>query len=1546
MGTQLLISVVHEGASRTLSYDLDSRAPLAISWSAHDKACEALARIDVDGAGSLLVPERGCSLVDAGGDPVESIALKGSEGTVCSIVSSKLDQPASLYIRSSTPGTRRFSKAGFTHDEEILIGRTVERGIRYASPLVSARHALLSLVGDSFTITDLGSSNGTFVNGRGIAPNIATPLVPGDTVRILDFTFMVGLRFLSMNAPAGLSITGLDSCRPISHGAFRDVCPPATEDIPELRFFYPAPRLTRTYKPVAFQVDDPPRSNQREPEPAIMQMGPSFLMGIASIFMVSSAVSRLMDGADILQTLPMIAMSISMIAGMLIWPFVNRRYNKKRDEREELRREATYTDYLNGVEARLARACEEQATVLRENRVEIDDVLNRAAVLSPRLMNRTPAHDDFMDLRVGTGSVELDANVRFPERRFSLEDDKLLDKVTHLANHPPRVSDVPLAFDPVSHFVSGIVGSREEAWAFVRGIVAQASAFFSYQDVKIVLIADKEDEAEWGFMRSLPHLFDDAGTERFIATDAAGLMQLGMYLERLVEMRRDVRAEMIGDYGAYHLVFCANKSLVERSQTIAGLAKLRVNLGISLIFMGEDIRDLPRECAHVLDLSRDDALGMLGRPTSELKALDEAFTGGACMFDRADVSGTLETFDPDIELSVEQARRFALDMARVRLDMPEQRAGMPSSLGFLAMYRVGNVGQLDIARRWIENDASRTMEAPIGVDAQGALSLLNLHEKVHGPHGLVAGTTGSGKSEFLITYILSMCVNYPPDQVSFVLIDYKGGGLAGAFDNERVVLPHLAGTITNLDGAAISRSLVSIKSELKRRQDAFNRARELTGEATMDIYKYLSYYRRGVLTEPLPHLIVIADEFAELKQQEPEFMDELVSAARIGRSLGVHLILATQKPSGVVNDQIWSNSRFKVCLKVADVADSKEMIRRADAAAIKEAGRYYLLVGYNEYFTCGQNAYTGVRYAPADEFEPEADTAVELIDDMGAQIATLKPPAKALPTTEAEVNAVLAEIAATAANAGKRTQRLWLDPLPERLSLQSAEARYGAGLEAGSLAAIVGEVDIPARQARVPLVVDLSASGNLMVYGAQDSGADALVATLLYGLASRFDACELNIYAADFGQGLFSPFSMLPQCGGVVMQGEAERMVNLFRMIEGEVERRRRLLVPHGGSIEAYRAASGEPLPSIVCVIANLASFYELCAPLEDRLNALTRDAVRYGIHFVVTATSAMTPRMRLKANFARVLACFMNDENDYVTIFGRRPHVIPAHIAGRGVVEMEKEMLEFQTATPAAEGEAFADAVRALADRLLQEGGAPARATAIPMLPDRVTPSDMPVFPLDEVPVGFSKRGIEPVRFPFSKSPYMLVLGNDAEGIGRYLRGAWEAMASDPAAPIAAIDLEGALAPFWADERIASNEEDAAKLVRLVVSGGTECRALMFTSIAQTISKLPATESKYLQDYIVGEQAVGRTGIIAASEFWRVRQAYDPWYKALSAYGNGVWVGNGMSDQTAFRMAQASAEYRQTLPRSEGFLVLRGAIDGVRLIEASGEPQDDTNER
>lgn len=280
---------------------------------------------------------------------------------------------------------------------------------------------------------------------------------------------------------------------------------------------------------------------------------------------------------------------------------------------------------------------------------------------------------------------------------------------------------------------------------------------------------------------------------------------------------------------------------------------------------------------------------------------------------------------------------------------------LTKNISLFEMFNILVVDDLDLEQRWANSKVFQSMAAPIGVTKTGIISL-DLHDKAHGPHGLVAGTTGSGKSEVLQTYILSIATIFHPYEVAFVIIDFKGGGMVNQFKN----LPHLLGAITNIDGKEIDRSLKSIKAELQKRQRLF-------AEAEVNhIDKYIQKYKAGQVTTPIPHLILIVDEFAELKAEQPEFMKELISAARIGRSLGVHLILATQKPSGQVDDQIWSNSRFKLCLKVQSQEDSNEVLKSPLAAEIKEPGRAYLQVGNNEVFELFQSAYSGAPDKMAD----------------------------------------------------------------------------------------------------------------------------------------------------------------------------------------------------------------------------------------------------------------------------------------------------------------------------------------------------------------------------------------------------------------------------------------------------------------------------------------------------------------------------------------------------------------------------------------------------
>lgn len=1546
MAHTLLITVRANDVCHTHTFDGTMQSVLWLGPAARAAHDDAWCCIESGGPAVVLRAIADASIV-LQSDPTREnnyVSLASDDECICYV--RRADEIITIHVRPVRPGMSDFSVLRVTQDVEIEVGRGRASTVRYHNRLVSMRHARIRVRDGGFQVCDLQSANGTYLNGRRLVPAQPVELKPGDVVQILDVTMCVGKGLLCINHPEDVSFSRVDGLVPLEHetnelAGLRDgahAVPSAEvtyvgdshasgdEGHGERAPFYPAPRLTKSIHPLVLEVDDPPAKCEEDRQPALMQIGPSFLMGISSVFMAMSSISRMMAGDAVLQVAPSLAMAVAMVGGSVIWPLVSRSYTRKRTRRDEMLRAQTYVAYLDGIENVLARETEHQAQILAENRRPVVELLERAASLSPLLMNRTSVHDDFMELRVGIGDANVRAEVTWPKRRFTLVEDPMLDRVASLARNPPTLRNVPLAFNAAQHYVAGVLGERAQAWGFVRGLVVQACALYSYRDLKVMLVADERERQEWDFLDSLEHFYDARGAQRLVALHYAGMVELDQLIEAELAARAGERAEVLGDFGTYYLIVCANIALAERSEAIARIIKLRTNHGFSVVYVGRDLRDLPRECAYLIDLMPKGGIGL----GISLDGADVAHDRRARMFERVDVSGTLAPFDPDVFVSREHARKFALNLARARLDAGERQQVMPESLRFLEMYEAGSVEHLNIGQRWAEHDASHSLQACVGVDGRGELAYLDLHENIHGPHALIAGTTGSGKSEFIITYVLSLCVTYAPTEVSFVLIDYKGGGLTGAFENERHRLPHLAGSITNLDGNAIRRSLVSLQSELRRRQRLLREACERTGESTMDIYKYLSFFRQGMLAQPLPHLFVVADEFAELKQQEPEFMEELVSAARIGRSLGIHLILATQKPSGVVDDQIWSNARAKVSLKVSDVADSREMLRRDDAASIVRPGMYYLLVGYNESFSCGQAAYAGSTYVATKQFEQRRDQMVELLDAEGIVVATQRVMPRSAIGKRSELDVVLEQIEECAKTTKCQAHPLWLAPVPALVTLADLRDRYGDVTPSG-MTCVVGELDDPERQRKLRFEVDLACAGNVMMYGSPASDVDGLLAAMLFSLASNHGADSLWVYGIDAGPGELRALESLPQVGGMARSDDEERVNNLIRMLEQELLRRRNRCMEQKVDVSAFS--------HVVVTIANLGAFLDVFSSLEDRLVALTRDAPRYGMSFIVTAMAAGTPRMRLKANFGMAIVAMLNDEGDYATILGgdTRRVGLP-HGERRGLVRIDKRILEFQGVRIAE----TRDEERALREALALrcEHEAPnLRAPAIPVLPEHVTYEHMEpgATRTDSrlVPVGFLREEVAPVFFDFGASNTMLVLGDDIEAIGSYLRGMCEAWGQMGREDVCFVDPQHVLG-LVNDARVLQDADEVCSFVRELESGGACARVVVCTSIVQTMNSLPAEERAMFEAYVARERDAAERSFVFATEHWRTKGLYSDWYRVVSAYGNGVWAGSGFADQTTFRFARALPEYRQAQFSQDGFLVVRGSVKAVRLVEAS----------
>lgn len=840
-------------------------------------------------------------------------------------------------------------------------------------------------------------------------------------------------------------------------------------------------------------------------------------------------------------------------------------------------------------------------------------------------------------------------------------------------------------------------------------------------------------------------------------------------------------------------------------------------------------------------------------------------------------------------------------LSGIKLDLSSTSEVLPSMLTFLEMYNVSKIEHLNIRTRWKENNPTVTLKAPVGVDTLGNLFYLDLHEKYQGPHGLVAGMTGSGKSEFIITYILSMAVNYHPDEVAFILIDYKGGGLAGAFENKKkgIKLPHLAGTITNLDGASINRSLVSIQSELRKRQSIFNEAKQISNEGTMDIYKYQKLYREGIVTEPVPHLFIISDEFAELKTQQPEFMDQLISTARIGRSLGVHLILATQKPNGVVNDQIWSNSRFRVCLKVQEKQDSMDMIKRPDAAELSATGRFYLQVGYNEFFDIGQSAWCGAPYVPTEEVESKEEDSVQIIDNLGRIVKEVKDSKK---ENDENVNnikqivGIVNYLSEIADEDNISVRKLWMDEIPEFITVNSLINKYGP-LSKDSPEVVIGEYDDPFNQQQNIVIHNVSECGNTIIYGAMGSGKELLVNTLVCGLIENFAPSDINLFLIDFGSEALQMYAKAPHVGNVLLSSDEEKLIRLMKILKEQIYERKKLLAEYSGNPDLYEKATGRSLTTIVTIIDNYAAFNELYENLVDEIAYLSREGGKYKIYFIITATAVNEVKYKISQNFGKQYVLQMNDKSDYSSVFGNVKGVYPSKLIGRGLI-LKNSVYEFQTAHICKDEELQAYVTGLISE--LNANYSDDNVIKVPEVPEKLTPEDIKITQtLENVQIGVDLDLVKPVVVNLKKSVVNVITGKNIDEVIATGRGIAELVSRIDNCEVTILDSE-------------TEESKIVEIYNMMVQRNnsykddntlTFDRKVIFIMNWQSIIDNLSTDGKDKLECLIKHCELEYSVTFILCDIAESVKKYNRsnWYVMRADSSDYVWVGMGIDEQSVF---------------------------------------------
>lgn len=1303
-------------------------------------------------------------------------------------------------------------------------------------------------------------------------------------------------------------------------------------------YFMKAPRFVSETEDEEIEIDLPPTVEKVEETPVILTIGPQLTMMSMSLLSVLDVVISFIEGTvDTMRFVTSMGTVVAMISGIMVWPLIIRVYNKSKAKRKEAKRKRKYKQYLEKKKEKINNIKVIQREVMFEVCPPLEQCQSIIETKKSSLWKKNIEDDDFLKVGLGIGTVKSNIVINTPEERFSIEEeDELLKTLRGIVEDSKTISEAPLAFSLAENNMSAILGDKNLCDKVLDNIFLQIMAFHPYSDLKIVVFTSPENASRWEYLKILPHCWDNQHSVRYFATNIEEFNEVTVAIDGIFESRKNQSdqekleddgskdegiEEPYKSYRPYYLIFTDNVELIRNVSLIKKILNYKRNLGFSLLIENDTLSTLPDQTHAFISINKETC----GLFSNKLKFNES------------------NEFRVDFEKNIDMYH-CAQILANIPILLEKSKYELPKSLSFLEMFHVGRVEQLNSLDRWKTNNPTNTLSVPVGIDQNGEIFKMDIHEKVYGPHGLVAGTTGSGKSEWIVTFILSLAVNYNPDEVQFVLVDYKGGGLAMSFENKElgVKLPHLAGTITNLDKSEINRSIASIESELKRRQSVFNDAREKLKEGQMDIYKYQQFYRKGMVDTPLSHLLIICDEFAELKQQQPEFMEQLISTSRIGRSLGVHLILATQKPSGVVNDQIWSNSRFKVCLRVQDKADSNEILKKPDAAYLKQAGAFYLEVGNDEYYNLGQSAWAGAKYYPSDVVTRSVDQSVQYINNIGKVVNYFDDQENSNKKPENSQGEELLNIVKYIDTISKEEsfvkQQLWLPNIPGEIYLADINKKYNFSAKKLCFNTVIGEYDEPRKQLQSVLEIDLS-DGNVAIVGQPGSGKEMLLSTIIFSSISGHTPQEINYYILDFGAETLRKFSKFPHVGEVVFQDDMERVGGVIQLVIDELNKRKELFQDYNGSLKYYNEHSGNVLPLMCLVINAFDVFGEVLSRVVESLNSLFRDAPRYGIIFILSASAQNTFKPRILQYFNRFILMNLQDENQYRNLSNCRKGLIPSNIYGRGICKTDDDddsYCEFQTAKIVETDKELAY-LKQVAD--LYNSSYTTRAKKIMTIPDNITSEDLSkyVTTVADLPIGYNFYEKDIAKLNIENTKIYPVITKDLKTNIKFIYALANLLTKIPNTVVRVIDVAKLFDKPILDIKLF---QDDLKVVFAAlykdVEERKETQPLAINIILGAASikgSLDKTGQDFAEKMFNGMASSKQNIYFLIDDYKKFKTLkLQPWYNNIDT-SNGIWLGPGIDSQSVLISNELSDEDKKYNYEGMAYLVKDGVYTLIKTM-------------
>lgn len=974
-------------------------------------------------------------------------------------------------------------------------------------------------------------------------------------------------------------------------------------------------------------------------------------------------------------------MFIPVMAASYLATFATSFFQKRKYKADVETAKQEYRKKLRDTETLLHKYHKDQKRISLAVNPALDLCLERAQNTDPRLGERRVTDTDFLAPRLGLGEAPISIELEPIDDDLKLEDfEKELAFARKMFSAYSTVPNTPITARLEHTGSIGFSGQRNEVLKSARAFICHIATHHWPGEVHFGHISSKDHAHDWGWLELLPHHTNSLSIPSGGDAVAQKMDALEVELqsrEQFVETQKEINKEREADRPLPRLLIIFDYLPSEyKHPALSKLLSQGAELGIFGLFLMSKPEDVPGQCGATINV------------TSNLVEYKEI-----------GLSGQKSTCTPD-KLGLTAAKKFATELAKIEWPSESDGAAPPTLITFLEMFGAKSVHELPIAEWWDKGSPFGYLRAPIGrLSATSDLIFdFNDHDGAHGPHGLIGGMTGSGKSEVLKSILLAFAATHHPYDLNFALIDYKGGA---AF-NELAMLPHTVGVVTNIEENAsfAERVIHALSGEIERREHILENARS----AFKFGRSHINDYRKLPVKQPLPHLIIVFDEFAEFKTRHPEESKRLISIARKGRSLGVHLVLATQNIESAVDPEIMQNSSFKICLKVSEVQDSMQMIGIPDAVNLIR-GRAYLSTNSRQLF---QVAYAGAEYQDA------AQSVLKLKKIWpDGRTQTIQPSSTAhAPMTYSQTLAVIHHINAVFEQEElKSPPNVWPDALPGKLYLPGILQQYTMGGWDGQtwnpsqlrvkpdksssaiIPPIVGVYDLPAKQKQIIYSLDPKKSGNVLIFGSSGSGKSVTLRTIVTSLAITSSPDNVQIQILDLGgQSTLKPLETFPHVGTVATRLDQERVERLIQHFLHQVIKRNDLLfeakvdnwVDYNNQVEA-----GKKLPALYLIIDN---FRELKRSynneLVDELSGLLSGAAATGIFVVIATNNPNDLPGDIFTNVTERITFNQAEDTEYYRIVGRPSElVIEEMIAkgtqpGRGFLRGNPP-LDFQAALP-----------------------------------------------------------------------------------------------------------------------------------------------------------------------------------------------------------------------------------------------------------------------